>query len=134
MQVHLKNDGKTVWVQEWKEVGGKRVFFRSRAEYRYALYLEYLKQRGDIEDWFHEKKTFHFPNQKQAPVNYKPDFEVRHKGGILEYVEIKGHETGRDRSKWKKMAKYFPEVNLRVVRMDFFVKNSKALKSLLSDW
>jgi len=39
MQIHLK-DGKSTWKQEWAEIGGKRCFFRSRWEYRYALYLE----------------------------------------------------------------------------------------------
>jgi hypothetical protein len=47
MQLNLK-DGKTTWKQEWAEIGGKRNFYRSRWEYRYALYLQLMKDNKDI--------------------------------------------------------------------------------------
>lgn len=133
MQVHLV-DGKTIWKQEWKEVGGKRVFFRSKFEYRYALYLQLLKEHGEITDWFHEKRTFVFKGVERGAVSYLPDFLVIHKNGSEEYVETKGYEQARDRTKWKRMAKYYPEVKLRIVKSDWLAKNSKALKALIPCW
>lgn len=133
MQIQLK-DGKATWKQEWKVVGGKRIFFRSRWELRYALYLQLLKEKGDIKQWEHEPKVFHFMGVKNGSVSYKPDFEVIHKNGSIEFIEVKGYETGKDRSKWKRMAKFHPEVKLRIVRKDFFSANNKALKCLIKEW
>jgi hypothetical protein len=133
MQVHLV-DGKTIWKQEWKEVGGKKVFFRSKFEYRYALYLQLLKEHGEITDWFHEKRKFVFKGVESGAVSYLPDFLVIHKNGSEEYIETKGYEQSSDRTKWKRMAKYYPEVKLRIVRSDWLGKNSKALKALIPCW
>ena len=72
MQIKLK-DGKATWKQEWREIDGRRIFFRSRWEYRYALYLQLLKSRGEIKDWQHEPKTFWFEGIKRGTNNYKPD-------------------------------------------------------------
>ena len=41
MQIVLRN-GRATWKQDWAEIGGKRNFYRSRWEYRYALYLEFM--------------------------------------------------------------------------------------------
>ena len=133
MQIQLK-DGKATWKQEWKVVGGQRIFFRSRWEYRYAMYLQLLKEKGEIIDWKHEPKIFWFDGIKRGTNNYKPDFLVIHKNGAEEYIEIKGYMDAKSKTKIKRMAKYHPNVLLRVVEKDFFSKNGKLLKAVLKDW
>ena len=39
MQLQLK-EGRVTWKQGWAEISDKRCYFRSRWEYRYALYLD----------------------------------------------------------------------------------------------
>lgn len=120
--------------QQWRELGGKRVFVRSKWELRYAMYLQMLKEHNEILDWKHESKTFWFEGVMRGTNNYKPDFEVFHKNGMNEFIEIKGYETAKDRTKWKRMAKYHPEVKLRIVKADWFAKNNPILKNIIKSW
>lgn len=133
MQIRLK-DGKATWKQEWKVIDGRRIFFRSRWEFRYALYLQLLKEKGEIKDWQHEPKTFWFEGIKRGTNNYKPDFLVIHKNDSEEWVEVKGYMDSKSATKIKRMAKYFPQIKLRVVDKSFFSKNAKNLKILIKDW
>lgn len=133
MQINLKN-GKATWKQEWKEVGGKRIYFRSRWEYRYCLYLQYLKEQGQIVEWQYEPRTFWFEGIKRGTNSYKPDFFVTHTNGVEEYVEVKGFFDAKSKTKIKRMAKYHPTVRLRVVMKEFFTKNGKMLRAVLKDW
>ena len=133
MQIRLK-DGKATWKQEWKVIDVRRIFFRSRWEFRYALYLQLLKDRGEIKDWQHEPKTFWFEGIKRGTNNYKPDFLVTHKNDSEEWIEVKGYMDSKSATKIKRMAKYFPQVKLRVVDKSFFTKNAKNLKILIKDW
>ena len=133
MQIRLK-DGKATWKQEWKVIDGRRIFFRSRWEFRYALYLQLLKERGEIKDWQHAPKTFWFEGIKRGTNNYKPDFLVTHKNDSEEWIEVKGYMDSKSATKIKRMAKYFPQVKLRVVDKSFFTKNAKNLKILIKDW
>ena len=130
MQINLK-EGKAPWKQEWAEIGGKRCFFRSRWEYRYALYLELMKTHGHILEWQHEPKTFYFEGIKRGTTNYKPDFMVTFPTGNEEWFEVKGYESSKDRTKYKRMAKYYPDVILRVIKKDWFQTNGKILKNII---
>ena len=133
MQIRLK-DGKATWKQEWKVIDGRKIFFRSRWEFRYALYLQLLKEKGQIKDWQHEPKTFWFEGIKRGTNNYKPDFLVIHANDSEEWVEVKGNMDSKSATKIKRMAKYFPQIKLRVVDKSFFTKNAKNLKILIKDW
>jgi hypothetical protein len=133
MQIHLK-DGKSTWKQDWAEIGGKRNFYRSRWEYRYALYLEFMKKHKHIVEWEHEPKTFWFEGIKRGTNNYKPDFRVIFPSGNEEWIEVKGYETSKDRTKYKRMAKYHPDVKLRVIGKEWFKENGSKLKNIISGW
>jgi hypothetical protein len=133
MQINLK-EGKAPWKQEWAEIGGKRCFFRSRWEYRYALYLELMKTHGHILEWQHEPKTFYFEGIKRGTTNYKPDFMVTFPTGNEEWFEVKGYESSKDLTKYKRMAKYYPDVILRVIKKDWFQTNGKILKNIIKGW
>ena len=130
MRVPLK-DGKAIWKQEWAEIGGKRCFYRSRWEYRYALYLELMKKNGYITEWEHEPTTFWFDKIKRGTNNYKPDFRVTFPSGTTEYFEVKGYMDQKSRTKIKRMAKYHPDVVLRVIDKKWFSTNGKTLKNIL---
>ena len=133
MQIHLK-DGKSTWKQDWAEIGGKRNFYRSRWEYRYALYLEFMKKHKHIIEWEHEPKTFWFEGIKRGTNNYKPDFRVVFPSGNDEWIEVKGYMDSKSATKIKRMAKYHPDVKLRVIGKEWFKQNGGKLKNIISGW
>lgn len=133
MQLQLK-DGKVTWKQGWAEISEKRYYFRSRWEYRYALYLDFMKKHNHIIDWFYEPHTFYFEGIKRGTNNYKPDFKVLFPSGNEEWIEVKGYMDAKSTTKIKRMAKYFPDVKLRVVSGDWFSTNALMLKKVLKNW
>lgn len=133
MQLQLI-DGKVTWKQGWAEISDKRYYFRSRWEYRYALYLDFMKKHNHIIDWFYEPHTFYFEGIKRGTNNYKPDFKVIFPSGNEEWIEVKGYMDAKSATKIKRMAKYFPDVKLRVVSGDWFSTNALMLKKVLKNW
>lgn len=133
MQIHLK-EGKTIWKQEWHEIGGKRNFYRSKAEYRYALYLQFLKKNNQIKEWEHEPETFWFDKIKRGTNNYKPDFRITLLNDTLEYHEVKGYMDAKSKTKIKRMGIYHPNIKLRVIESDWFRKNNKMLKAIIKEY
>jgi len=108
------NGGRTVaqlprgtWKAGWREIGGKRNFYRSRWEANYARYLEWLKTLGEITEWQHEPETFWFEAIRRGVRSYKPDFRVWEKGSSCLH-EVKGWMDDRSRTCLKRMAKYYP--------------------------
>jgi hypothetical protein len=118
----------------WFEIDGKRMYLKSNWERRYALYLNYMKQQSHIIDWDYEPDTFWFKGVKRGTNNYKPDFRILFPSGKYEYVEVKGHAVAKDLTKWKRMKKYHPTVNLRVVDGEFFKEYGKYLKKIIEQW
>jgi hypothetical protein len=133
MQIHLK-DGKSTWKQDWAEIGDKRNFYRSRWEYRYALYLEFMKKYNHIIEWEHEPKTFWFEGIKRGTNNYKPDFKIVFPSGNEEWHEVKGYMDSKSATKIKRMKKYYPDVILRIIDKNWFKENSPKLKMILKGW
>lgn len=118
----------------WREVGGKRFFARSRWEANYARYLQWLKERGMIQEWEHEPETFWFEKIKRGVRSYLPDFRVTCAAGTIEYHEVKGWMDNKSKTKIKRMAKYFPAVLLRVFDQAWFKRESKKLRGLIPGW
>lgn len=117
--------------QFWAMVGDKPpAYFRSTWEYYYAVFLAKLKMEGKIRDWWHEPRCFWFNNIKRGVRSYLPDFQVIHNDGSEEWVETKGLMDSRSATKIKRMAKYYPEIKLRVVDSVWFKQNIKACKAL----
>jgi hypothetical protein len=124
---------RTVW-KGWVEIDGKRMFLKSKWEKRYCLYLSFMKKHGHIVDYWYEPETFWFEGIKRGTTSYKPDFKVQFPSGNCEFYEIKGYESAKDRTKYKRMAKYHPNVKLNVVGKEWFKANSHILKRVLKDW
>ena len=54
------------WKAGWREIGGQRIYARSRWEANYARYLEWLRANGSIAKWEHEPETFWFEGIKRG--------------------------------------------------------------------
>lgn len=127
--------GKPVtWKQGWREVGERRIFFRSRWEANYGRYLELLKEKGDIKNWEHEPKTFWFPEIKRGTVTYLPDFKITKNDGSHYWVEVKGFMDARSKTKIRRFKKYFPEEKLVVIDKKWYYKNNKTLRLVIDEW
>ncbi len=98
-------------------VGGKKCYFRSKLEYGWAQYLEFLKRSGEIRDWFYEKTTFDFQGKGYAkgPFMYLMDFTIIDKDGQTYYQECKGHHDGQTNSKLKRVADCYPDAVVELV-------------------
>ena len=117
--------------QFWAIVGNKQpIYFRSSWEYYYSLFLEKLRQERKIIDWKHEPKCFWFEGIKRGVRSYLPDFCITHLNGSEEWCEVKGYFDSKSQTKMKRMAKYYPEVNIRLVGSDWFKLNLKSCKAL----
>lgn len=116
--------------KEWTYIGGKKFYSKSGYERLYAGYLQFLKTKGHIKEWWYEPDTFWFEGIKRGVTNYKPDFKIENPDGTFEYFEIKGYMDAKSKTKIKRMAKYHPNVTLIVRGADWFKENQKALKLL----
>ena len=124
---------RSVW-KGWLEIDGKRMYLKSNWERRFCLYLSFMKKHGHIVDYEYEPETFWFSGIKRGVVSYKPDFFCLFPSGGKEFFEVKGYETSQDRTKYKRMAKYHPDVKLRVIGKEWFKENGGKLKNIISGW
>jgi len=109
--------------QSWHEIAGRRIFFRSDWEYKYAQYLQLRKLQGDIKEWEHEPKTFWFDEIKRGTRSYLPDFKVTRTDGSHYWVEVKGYLDRKSWTKIKRFRKYYPQEELELVGEGWFEKN-----------
>lgn len=131
--MHLPRIG-TTWKSGWREIGGIRKYYRSKWEANYAWYLQWLKEKGQIEDWKHEPKTFWFEGVKRGTVSYLPDFWVLELNGTDSFHEVKGWMDDRSKTKIKRMAKYYPNVKLVVIDSKGYAALAKSVSSLVPGW
>lgn len=122
------------WHAAWRTVGTQRIYARSRWEANYARYLEWLKVHGQILSWEHEPHTFWFEAIHRGTRSYLPDFKVILMNGCCEWHEVKGWMDPGSRTKLRRMAKYYPHEVIRVIDGDWFKRNQRQMKSLISDW
>lgn len=114
----------------WREINGKKIYFRSLWEFRYALYLQFLKTQNQIIDWEYEPQTFWFEEIKRGTRSYKPDFLV-HDTTISHYwVEVKGFMDNRSQTKIKRFHKYYPNEKLMVISRSWFLQNAIFLSAI----
>jgi hypothetical protein len=118
----------------WVELGDKRFYGRSRWERNFARYLNFLLERGEIKNWFHEPHTFWFEKIKRGVRSYLPDFKVEHNNGSTEWFEVKGYMDDKSRTKLKRMGIYYPEEKIRVVDGQWFKENNKKMRLLIKEW
>lgn len=123
---------KSSWKSGYREVGSRRIFFRSRWEFNYGLYLQHLKDCGRIQDWAHEEKAFLFQGESEGPVAYLPDFTVTLTNAKREIHEVKGWMDPRSKRVLERMEKYYPEEKITVIDKNWFITNLELLRTFPS--
>jgi hypothetical protein len=131
-----KNVGKCgEWLnikRGWYDINGKKMYFRSKWEANYALYLDFLMGHQKIIKWEYESETFIFNKIKFGTRSYTPDFKVYELDKSVSYTEVKGFMTARSKTQLKRMKKYFPKVRLRVVDRSCYFAVKKQLEKLIN--
>ncbi len=113
------------------DINGTEMYFRSKWEANYALYLDFLVDHKQIIKWEYESDVFIFEQIKYGTRSYRPDFKLFNLNGSIEYHEIKGYMDSKSRTKLKRMAKYYPEIKLILVQRDEYMHLIKQLGKLL---
>ena len=125
---------KASWKAGWREIGGKRCYFRSRWEANYARYLEWLKGRGEILDWEFEPETFWFEKIKRGVRSYKPDFRVFECDGSSKLHEVKGWMCPRSKTTLKRMAKYYPDHPITLIDAKAYRALERSVAPIIEGW
>jgi len=89
-------------------VGGQGYKFRSKLEYKWAVWCQLRKEQGLILGWWYEDErlvieTKHFKNKKY----YLPDFTVLMPDGSHEFEECKGYFPAKDATKIRLAAEQY---------------------------
>jgi hypothetical protein len=122
------------WAAGWRDVGGRRIYMRSRWEANYAHYLQWLLDRGEIASWEYEPKTFWFEAIKRGVRSYKPDFLVRENNGHCAWHEVKGWMDARSKTTLRRMTKYYPEETVKVIDAKAYRAIRKFALGLVPGW
>lgn len=99
----------------WYDVNGKQMFFRSKWEVNYALFLDFLKKKREILDWQYEADVFVFEKIKFGTRSYRPDFKIFNNDGTIHYDEVKGYMDAQSKTKINRMRIYYPEIKLNII-------------------
>ena len=89
------------------DINGTTMYFRSKWEANYALYLDFLIDHRQIKKWEFEPDTFMFEQIKLGTRSYTPDFKVFNNDGSHEYHEVKGYMDSKSKTKLRRFAKYY---------------------------
>ena len=109
--------------------------FRSSWEANYARYLNLLLKIGAIEKWEFEPQCFWFHGIRRGTVSYLPDFRIWYKNDLRpEYHEIKGRVLPKDKTKWRRMAKYYPTVRMVVIGAKEYASIKAKWASAIPGW
>lgn len=84
--------------------------YDSRAEARYALYLDHLKDIGVVVGWLPQ-----IPFTLPGKIVYKADFLIFYADGETKLVDVKGVSTPEFKLKQKLMAECYPWMPLIIV-------------------
>ncbi len=132
-------------LEGWRVIADRKIFFRSRWEYNYACYLQFLKVHGKIIEWAFEEKTFWFEGIKRGTMSYLPDFMVtllvKEKSDLIESSrlaqeihEVKGYMDARSATKLKRMLKQYPQYKIVLIDENWFRANAKKMKHIIPGW
>ncbi len=118
----------------WIQVGKQKIYARSLWERNFAFYLEWLRNNKSVTSWKHEPRTFWFLKIKRGVRSYKPDFRIVYAGGLVKWIEVKGWLDPRSATKLKRMAKYYPKIDIEVRDAKWFSENGPMLASVVPGW
>lgn len=135
MTKRLRKNPKSVYT---RGKGGTRkdigIYVRSTWEANVARYLNFLKEKGSISKWEYEPDTFWFENIKRGTRSYTPDFKIWDKEDSEPYYwEVKGYMDAKSKTKLKRMAKYYPDIKVKIVGEKEY-KAISELKRAIPNW
>lgn len=110
------------------------LFVRSSWEANYARYLNWLKSIGEIDDWEYEADCFVFEAIKRGTRSYTPDFKIYNTDDTIIYHEVKGWMDSKSKTKLKRMAKYYPEVEIVLIDEDAYRAIEKDVRMFIPNW
>lgn len=149
---------REIWERQTGKSGRPRTrlpFFNSGWERDIARFLNLLIEWGVVEGWEYEPEEFSFTGNgyKRGPFIYKPDFCLRYtytadrevldalkdigfehaERGLLVFWEVKGQETGKDRSKWRRFKAHvgYP---LEIIKRDKLFLIQAGFRPLIPEW
>ena len=108
------------------------MYFRSKWEANYALYLDFLIKNKQIKDWEYEKDVFVFDKINFGTRSYRPDFKIKNNDNSIEYHEVKGYMDGRSKTKLRRMLKYYPEIKLILIDQKVYLDIAKKIGKMLN--
>lgn len=129
-----------------REVDGKEIWFASRMEFNHYLYLRWLKEQGEIQDFQYQPKAFDFyerakerPDlwgEKELPLKrrYQADFFVIEKDGSCYYVETVGKLRRDHNRNFKLLRLLYPEVKLRVMDRTQYRNIEQSVSGIIKGW
>lgn len=104
-------------------IGENTCHFRSQLELKWAKYLQWLLESGEILGWEYEVKTFHFTGYEIGKMSYLPDFRVVENDGTVVWQECKGHHDGPMNTRFKRMAEQYPDELIDLISGKFEKRN-----------
>ena len=107
------------------------MYFRSKWEANYALFLDFLIEKGEIKNWEYESDVFIFNQIQFGTRSYRPDFKVLNQDGSFEYHEVKGYMDSKSKTKLKRMTKYYPKVKIVLIDSDYYRDLNKKMGKIL---
>ncbi len=109
-------------------------FFRSSWEANYARFLNWMIGLGQVREWQYEPTTFYFEGVKRGAISYTPDFRVVDRDGVETYREIKGWLTSKDRTRFRRMSKHHPGVNLVLIDEHSYRSLESSISRFIENW
>lgn len=125
--MHIDNKKYGNIQRGYYDINGTTIYFRSKWEANYALYLDFLIDHKQIYKWEFEPDTFVFEQIKLGTRSYTPDFKVFANKDTYEYHEVKGYMDSRSKTKLKRFAKYYPDEKLVLVDREPYMEILKKL-------
>jgi len=97
------------------DINGTTMYFRSKWEANYALFLDFLIDHKEIVKWEFEPDTFVFEKIQFGTRSYTPDFKVFNNNGTISYHEVKGYMDSKSKTKLKRMKRYYPKIEVILI-------------------
>lgn len=112
------------------DINGTTMYFRSKWEANYALYLDKLIDLREIYKWEFEPYTFMFEAIKLGTRSYTPDFKVWTDENTFEWHEVKGYMDSKSKTKLKRFKRYYPTEKLVLIDAPVYNEIKKKLGEL----
>lgn len=118
----------------YRTIAGRKIYFKSGWETNYAHFLQFLKEKGVIQEWEYEPQAFIFEKIQSGTRKYIPDFKVTRPDGTHYWVEVKGYMDQKSKTKISRFRKYFSKEELVVVEKEWFRNHMRAFPVQTDHW